>query len=365
MKKSSKTQLGGPVAESKPAQVVGLDLGDRYSHYCMLSSTGEAMEEGRIQTTVAAITKHFCSEPRMRIALEAGTHSPWVSRLLKGYGHQVIVANPRKIPTLTKSESKNDRNDAEQLARMAAFDPKLLHGIEHRSLERQQDLNLIHTRSVLVRARTMLINCARGLVKSGGERLPACSPEAFPEKVPAAVPPALKAACEPLLKQIAQMNRALDGMDKQIAGLAKKYPEITLLRTAPGVGPVVAACYVLTLGNPEAMETNRQAGAYLGLRPSQQQSGACDPQCGITKTGNSYLRSLLVQSAQYILGRFGPDSELRRWGLKLAASGGKRGKKRAIVAVARKLSVLLLSMWRNSRKFEPFPQSATQLAKAV
>jgi len=365
MKKSSKKQQGATVAESKPAQVVGLDLGDRHSHYSMLTGTGEAMEEGRIQTTRAAMEKHFASEPRMRIALEAGTHSPWVSRLLKSYGHQVIVANPRKIPTLTKSESKNDRNDAEQLARMAAFDPKLLHPIEHRNLERQQDLNLIHTRSVLVRARTMLVNSARGLVTSAGGRLPACSSEAFPEKASVAVPGELKAACEPLLKQIAQMNRTLVAMDKQIEGLAKKYPEIALLRTAPGVGPVVAACYVLTIGNPQAMETNRQAGAYLGLRPSQQQSGNCDPQCGITKTGNSYLRSLLVQSAQYILGRFGPDSELRCWGLKLAACGGKRGKKRAIVAVARKLAVLLLSMWRNGKKFEPFPQSATQLAKAV
>ncbi|MGB8537075.1 MAG: transposase [Acidobacteriaceae bacterium] len=165
-------------------------------------------------------------------------------------------------------------------------------------------------------------------------------------------PPELKAACEPLLQQIGQMNRTLAAIDKQIEGLAKKYPEIALLRTAPGVGPVVAACYVLTIGNPQAMETNRQAGAYLGLRPSQQQSGDCDPQCGITKTGNTYLRSLLVQSAQYILGRFGPDSELRC-------------KKRAIVAVARKLAVLLLSMWRNGKKFEPFPQSATLLAKAV
>ncbi|MGB9476669.1 MAG: IS110 family transposase [Candidatus Udaeobacter sp.] len=362
MKKSSKKQQGGTVAESKPAQVVGLDLGDRYSHYCMLSSTGEAMEEGRIQTTSALIEKHFGSEPRMRIALEACTHSAWVSRLLKGYGHQVIVANPRKIPTLTKSESKNDRNDAEQLARMAAFDPKLLHGIEHRSVERQQDLNLIHTRSVLVRARTMLINSARGLVKSAGQRLPSCSSEAFPEKVAAAVPPALKAACTPLLKQIAQMNQTIDVMDKQIDRLDKKYPEITVLRTAPGVGPVVAACYVLTLDSPQAMKTNRQAGAYLGLRPRQQKSGDSDPQCGITRMGNTYLRSLLVQSAQYILGRYGSDSELRRWGLKLAASGGKRGKKRAVVAVARKLSVTLLSMWRNRKKFEPFPHTVAQLA---
>ncbi len=213
----------------------------------------------------------------MRIALETGTHSAWVSRLLKSYGHEVIVANPRKIPTLTGSESKNDRNDAEKLARMAAFDPKLLHPIEHRSLERQQDLNLIHMRSVLVRARTMLVNSARGLVKSAGGRLPSCSSEVFPEKVSVAVPRELKAACEPLLKQITQMNRTLAGMDKKIEGLAKKYPEIALLRTAPGVGPVVAACYVLTLGYPETMETNRQAGAYLGLRPRQQQSGGLRP----------------------------------------------------------------------------------------
>jgi transposase len=364
MRKSSKKQSGATVVESKPAYVVGLDLGDRHSHYCVLTSTGEEVETGRIQTTRASMEKHFASEPRMRIALEAGTHSPWVSRLLKRYGHQTIVANPRKIPTLTKSESKNDRNDAEQLARMAAFDPKLLHPVEHRSWERQQDLNLIHTRSVLVRARTMLINCARGLVKSAGERLPGCSSEAFPQKAAAGVPPALKAACTPLLQQITQINQAIAEMDKQVDQLDEKYPEITLLRTVPGVGPVVAACYVLTLDSPQAMETNRQAGAYLGLRPRQQKSGDSDPQCKITRMGNTYLRSLLVQSAQHILGRSRPDSELRRWGLKLAASGGKRGKKRAVVAVARKLAVILLSMWRNRKKFEPFPQTVAQLATA-
>jgi transposase len=364
MKKISKKQRA-IAAESKPEKVVGLDLGDRYSHYCMLTNTGELMEEGRMQSTAAALEKQFCNEARMRIALETGTHSPWVSRLLESYGHQVIVANARKIPTVTASESKNDRNDAEQLARMAAFDPRLLHPVEHRSLERQQDLNLIHTRSVLVRARTMLVNAVRGLVKSAGGRLPACSSNAFPEKAGAHLPEELKRACGPLLEQIAEMNRSIGKMDKRIEGLEKKYPEIAVLRTAPGVGPVVAACYVLTLDSPETMETNRQAGAYLGLRPRQQQSGDSNPQCGITKTGNIYLRSLLVQAAQYILGCFGPDSELRRWGLKLAASGGKRGKKRAIVAVARKLAVVLLSMWRNRKLFDPFPQAATQLVAAA
>ena len=118
-----------------------------------------------MQTNPAALEKHFGCRRRMRIAVEAGTHSGWVSRLLKSYGHQVIVANPRKIPAFTRSKSRNDRNDAGRFARMAAFDPELLHPIEHRGAERQQDLNLIHTRSVLVRARTMLINCARGLVQ--------------------------------------------------------------------------------------------------------------------------------------------------------------------------------------------------------
>ncbi len=363
MKKSSKKQQGGAGAESRPKKVVGLDLGDRHSHYCMLTSTGEVMEEGRIQTNRAALEKHFGTEAGMRIALEAGTHSGWVSRLLKSYGHQVIVANPRKIPTLTASKSKNDRNDAEQLARMAAFDPELLHPIEHRSAERQQDLNLIHTRSVLVRARTMLINCARGLVKSAGGRLPACSSEAFSEKVPAAVPPALKAACTPLLKQIAQINQAIAAMDKQIDGLDKKYPEIAVLRTAPGVGPVVAACYVLTLDSPQAMETNRQAGAYLGLRPGQ--NSLATPTRSVASPGRAILTcGVYWCSRRSTFWAVAPNPELRCWGLKLAASGGKRDKKRALVAVARKLAVVLLSMWRNRKKFEPFPQSVAQLATA-
>ena len=126
------------------------------------------MEEGRMGNSESALRKHFADEAVMRVAMEAGTHSPWVSRLLKRLGHQVLVANPRKIRAITGSESKNDRNDAEQLARFAAFDPKLLSPIEHRSEQRQQDLNLIHARATLVRARTMIINVVRGLVKSAG-----------------------------------------------------------------------------------------------------------------------------------------------------------------------------------------------------
>ncbi len=321
------------------------------------------LEEGRIQSTEASLRRHFEGEARYRIALECGTHSPWVSRLLKMLGHQVIVANPRKIPVITGSESKNDRNDAEQLARFAAYDPKLLSPVEHRSERRQQDLNLIQARATLVRARTMIVNALRGLVKSAGGRLPACSTESLPARAQALMPPMLAEIGSSLLQQIAQLNAQIGSMDQQIDKLSAKYPEIVVLRTAPGVGPVVAAAYVLTLDRPDAA-SNRSTGAFLGLRPAQSQSGDSDPQRRISKTGDSYLRSLLVQSAQYILGRFGPDSALRRWGLKLAASGGKRGKKRALVAVARKLAVMLHSMWRNGQRFQPFPQGTTETIAA-
>jgi transposase len=347
--------------KEQPEYTIGLDLGDRFSHYCMLNGDGEAVETGRIQTTEEALRRHFEGEPTMRIALECGTHSPWVSRLLKALGHQPMVANTRKIRAITGSESKNDKNDAEKLARFAAYDPKLLSPLEHRSQQRQLDLNLIHARSTLVRARTMIVNALRGLVKSAGGRLPACSTESLPVRAAAAIPPTLALVATPLIEQIALLTAQIAGMDKQIEKLGAKYPEIGLLRTAPGVGPIVAAAYVLTLDRPDAA-SNRSAGAFLGLRPGQSQSGDSDPQRRISKTGDRCLRSLLVQSAQYILGRFGPDSELRRWGLKLAASGGKRGKKRAIVAVARKLAVILHSMWRSGQRFQPFPQPVTAAA---
>ncbi len=176
------------VLRDKPEITVGLDLGDRFSRYCFLSAEGEVIEEGRMASNEAGLRRHFEAEPRLRIALECGTHSPWVSRLLTALGHQVIVANARKIPAITASESKNDRNDAEQLARLAAYDPRLLVPLEHRSQEQQQDLNLIQVRSTLVRARTMLVNALRGLTKSAGGRLPCCSTESLPTRVRAHIP---------------------------------------------------------------------------------------------------------------------------------------------------------------------------------
>jgi len=339
----------------KPERTVGLDLGDRFSWYCLLNQHGEVTEEGRIATSEAALQLQFAHTSRLRIAMECGTHSPWASRLLEQLGHQVIVANAREVRSISASTSKNDRNDAEKLARLAHCDPNLLEPIRHRRRERQQDLNMLRVRDTLVRARTMLINTVRGLAKSAGARLPRCASEHFPAAVPACLPATLTAASTPLLEQIAAMTAHIRTLDQQIEKLAHRYPEISLLRTAPGIGPIVAAAYVLTLDRPENTPRSRSAGAFLGLRPRQDQSGDRDPERNIGKDGNTYLRKLLVQSAHYVLGPFGPDSALRRWGQKLAGSGGKRAKKRAIVAVARKLAVILHCMWRTGQCYQPFP----------
>ena len=357
MKKSSRVY----VEVQKPTTTVGIDLGDRFSRYCRVNSDGDVIEEGRIPTTREALERHFSGEPRQRMAMECGTHSPWVSRWLREMGHEVVVANTRKLRAITHSEAKNDHNDAEKLARFAAYDLRLLSPIRHRSPERQRDLNLLQARDTLVRARTMMVNAARGLAKSTGQRLPPCSTETFAQAARTAIPSGLEAALVPLLEQVASLTEQIRQMDKQIEALGKRYPEVERLRSVPGVGPVIAAAYVLTLDSAEAARNSRAVGAFLGLRPRQSQSGECDPQLRISKTGNSYLRRLLVQAAQYVLGRFGPDSQLRRWRLKLAANGGKRGKKRAVVAVARKLAVLLHHLWRSGECYRPFPQEAHAL----
>ena len=346
----------------KPEMTVGLDLGDRVSHYCILESHGEVMEEGRVATTEKALRQQFTAGPRYRIALECGTHSPWVSRRLEQWGHQVIVANAREVRSVTASVSKSDRQDAEQLARLAHADPRLLKPIRHRSPARQRDLNLLRARDTLVRARTLLINSLRGVVKSAGGRLPHCSSASFPTRAAAALPAEIAPVATPVLEQVASLNAHIRRFDQHIETLAGRYPEIRLLRSAPGVGPIVAAAYVLTLGRADAVTHSRQVGAWLGLRPRRHQSGDSDPQRSISKAGNRYLRSLLVQSAHYILGRFGPDSALRRWGLQLAGTGNLGAKKRAIVAVARKLAVILHCLWRTGQSYQPFPPPAPALA---
>lgn len=349
-----------------PKVTVGLDLGDRYSHTCSLGADGDVLDEGRVATTPAALRSRFGGVERARFVLEAGTHSAWVSRLLKGLGHEVIVANPRRLRLIYETDRKSDRVDAQYLARLGRLDPELLAPIEHRSEDAQVELALLRSRDALVRARTALVNHVRGVVKSSGTRLPACSTHSFANKVGAFIPEGLRPALEPVLETLGEMNRRIRAYDKRIVEVAaESYPETAALRQVSGVGALTALCYVLTLESPERFKNGRAVGAYLGLCPRQSDSGDSEPQLRITKAGSRMLRSLLVGSAQYILGPFGPDTDLRRWGLRLAARGGKNAKKRAVVAVARKLSTVLYSLWCTGGVYEPLHNGSTQVEQTA
>jgi len=337
---------------------VGLDLGDRHSHLVILDQDGELVEEARMPTTQTSLTRRFSTLPASRVAIEVGTHSRWVSALLTQLGHEVLVADARKLRLIYHNPRKHDRADAEYLARLARLDPGLLSPIHHRSPQAQAHLAVIRARDSLVRARTQLINHARGLVKTTGARLPSCSAASFHTRTASAIPQELEPALSPILDTIASLTQRIRAYDRQVQEIADThYPETRLLRSVPGVGPLTSLGYILTLEDPQRFRNSREVGACLGLVPRSDQSGDHDPQLHITKTGDAYLRRLLVQSAQYILGPFGPDCDLRRWGLKLAERGGKAAKKRAIIAVARKLAVLLHHLWKTGEVYDPFYRS--------
>ena len=333
---------------------MGIDLGDKWSHLCVLDDGGTVVEEGRIPTTPGAFRRRFAGLPPARIALEVGTHSPWTSTLLADLGHEVLVANPRKLRMIFRSDSKNDRCDAEQLARVARMDPRLLSPIEHRGRKASIDLAVLRSRDSLVAARTQLINHVRGTLKAFGLRAKTCSTASFDKQAPDVIPAEWQPALAAIVSTIGTLTATIKEYDKCIARLSREqYPQTDLLRQVTGVGPVTALCYVLTLEDPGRFNKSRCVGAFLGLRPRQRQSGSSDPELRITKAGDRDLRRLLVQSAQYILGPFGKDTDLQRWGLALAARGGKSAKKRAVVAVARKLAVLLHRLWVTGEVYEP------------
>jgi len=339
------------------ALTVGLDVSDQYSALCMLDEEGSVIEEGRVRTTVSALTQRFAGRAPCRVVLEVGTHSPWVSRLLAELGHEVIVANPRAVRLIAESDRKQDRTDAEQLARLGRLDPRLLAPIRHRGEQAQQDLAFLRSRHSLVRARTALINHVRGVVKAHGARLPACSAPAFHRKVAAHLPAGLRPALLPHLELIAHLTHQIVAADRQVEALsAERYPETRLLRQVAGVGPLTALTYVLTIEDPRRFRKSREVGPYLGLTPRQRQSGVRCPQLPISKAGDRYLRQLLVGCAHYILGPFGPESELRRWGLRYAPAGARNARHRAVVAVARRLAVLLHHLWVTGEVYQPLRQ---------
>jgi transposase len=339
------------------AITIGIDLGDRKHAVCVLNAKGEILKEETITNSRGSLVALSRRYPGALMAMEVGMHSPWTSRFLKEQGHRVLVANPRKVHAIYKNVRKSDRNDAELLARMARSDEKLLSPVEHVSEEMQRDLLQIKLRDNLVRQRVDIISSVRFTLKSLGITLPSPNSDAFAKKARATLRKEhsdMLALIEPSLCVLDGMTEQIHTLDKSIAAMASdKYPESEFLSQVGGVGLLTSLTFILTIGDPTRFQRKRDVAAFLGLVPRRDQSGETDKQLRISKAGNTYLRRLLVGCAQYILGPFGPDTALKRKGLKLTEKGGPRAKRKAVVAVARNLAVLLLTLWHDEAIYEP------------
>ena len=357
MKKSSKSGGSGKM-EWKGVAAIGMDLSDRTAVFHALDGKANTIGTGKVTLLTAEVQRWASQIPPTVIAIEAGTHSPWVSRALSGCGHEVIVANPVKVRLISQNTKKRDEEDAELTARLALADRTLLFPIRHRGEQAQIDLQVIRTRAIAVELRTKAIGHVRGAVKGYGARVPKCAAEAFVKTAKEAIPEVLRSTLGPMLSQIDQLTKTIAGYDRQVDKLvADKYPEVARLTQIKGVGALTGLAFVLVLEDASRFRNSRSVGAFLGLVSKQDQSGDSDPQRGITKAGDSLLRRLLTQSAHYILGHYGKDCDLRRHGEKIAARGGKRAKKRATTAVTRKLSVLLHRLWISGDKYDPLYNS--------
>jgi transposase len=309
-----------------------------------------------VTTSQKAMAEKFQKMPRCRVAIEVGTHSPWVSRLLTRLGFEVIVANARQVQLISASSRKSDRVDARMLARLARVDPQLLRPIRHRGEQGQTDLMTIRIRASLVEARTGLINAARGFCKALGERLPGCDADSMGVEKMEALPEQMRERLRPLLEEVESLTEQIQKLDTRIEQIARtQYPETKLLQQVHGVETLIALTFVLTVEDRERFQKSRDVGCYVGLRPKQSQSGESQPQLRISKEGDRYLRTLLVQGAHLILNRRGPDTDLKRWGLKLAQRGGKNAKKRAIGAEVGGVAAQVVGMRRGVRAVAPPP----------
>jgi transposase len=348
-----------------PPITVGLDVGDKRTHLCALDAARAVIGRDSFATNRPALEKALGRFPGAKVILEAGSQSPWMSRVLRAGGYEVQVADPRRVELISKDPRKTDRRDAELLAKMGAAMPELLGSVHHRGAAAQAHLSVVRARDVVVRMRTMAVQQVRSICKAFGLRLPATSTDAFAKKAALLIPAELQPALATILATIEGFTATIRGYDRSLAKIAQAhYPEVAHLQQVDGIGPVISVAYVLSVEDPKRFAGSRQVGSWIGLCPRSHASGDSHPQLRISKAGDQRLRRLLVQGAHRILGPFGADCDLRRYGLQLAARGGKAAKKRAAVAVARKLAVLLHRLWLTGADYEPLRNAARVAATA-
>jgi transposase len=346
--KTTSVVLTSPATLVSSGCTLGLDLGDRSHHVCVLDAAGQMVREGALVNTRPALARLLAEFPRATVAVEAGTHSPWISRYLTELGATVLVANPRKLHAISRNERKCDRRDAQMLARLARVDPALLHPIQHGSAQAQHDLLGLKLRDALVRTRVNLINAVRFTLKSLGYPVRNPASESFHKTALADVPSECRSVVQPLLIVLAQVTEQIKGMDRDLVRRGREdYPATQRLQQIAGVGPLTALCFVLKIGDPQRF--GRVSGIVPAPRPERRH--------GQTTAHQQMRRWLAAPAARQrrplrsrplrpdlCPARIRPAAH-QRW--QRPREETRRGR------VARKLAVLLLSLWKHGTDYEP------------
>lgn len=345
---------------------IGADVSDRTTKICVMTKA-EGGERRIVVETTCATTKAGFEEALSKfdrswpVVFETGTHCRWMDRLFKEMGFKTIVGNPGKIPSITKSNTKNDRNDARELARLAIADPAMLHPVFLRDEVYQQMLRFHHARNVLLSQRTQTINQIRGFAKSMGYRIECSSTEKFHELSKADWPRELEECAWPLMGVLKTVNLKIKAYDRLIERLAERpefKPMVERVRVVYGVGVIGSTVFVAAIGGrPDRFDHTRDIGAYLGMIPKQDQSGDDDKQLHITHAGADIVRATLVECAGVVMMSNAKDTDLKLKGLRIAMHGGGIAKKKAKVAVARALAVTMLALLKDpEREYVPLSE---------
>jgi len=332
---------------------IGIDVSDRTSKICVMRKMPDGERRIVIETTCATTREGFEEvlaklDRSWPVAFETGTHCRWMDKCFRRLGFPTIIANPGQVPSITKSNKKNDRNDARELARLAIADPAMLHPVFLRDEVYQQMLRFHHARNMLISQRTQTINQIRGFAKSLGYRIECSSTESFHEVSRADWPKELEEAVWPIMGTLKVINLKVKAYDKLIEKLAEKpefKPMVDRARVIYGVGIIGSTVLIAAIGGrPDRFTHARDVGAYLGMTPKQDQSGDTDKQLHITHAGSDIVRTALVECAGVALMTNAKETDLKLKGLRIALRGGKIARKKAKIAVARSMAVTIVAL---------------------
>jgi transposase len=327
-----------------------IDLHARYSQIRVIDAAGGVLRAGRVPTSRERLIEAFGGVGPIRILVEASTESEWVAQTLEGAGHTVVVADPNYGPMYgdLRRRVKTDQRDVVALAE--ANRRGWYRSAYRRSAAQRAMQQILRTRRQLVGMRSGTISLVRALLRQEGYRLRSGSSASVPRHVAAlALPPALAATVAPLQQTITELSTSIASIDARLTAAVADDAVVTRLQSVPGVGPVVAVTFRALLDRVERFTAAGQVSALIGLVPREDSSGERRQRGHITKAGSTELRSLLIQAA-WACWRSTGSGTLRTWAERLAA---RRGRRIAVVGLARRLSRILFAIWRDASQFEP------------